>query len=139
MTKHAETFDHTADVGIAATADTLEELLEALAEGMADYICPRSAVRADESRLIVVQAQDVEALAVDFLTEVLVVMETDRFLPARVVVQQASEQHVAAELVGEPFDPARHEYVHEVKAVTYHKLEIRESAGQWTARVIVDI
>ena len=54
MAKHCETFDHTADLGLQARADTLGELFEALAEGLADEICPRRQVRAAAVRAIAV-------------------------------------------------------------------------------------
>ena len=67
MAKRCETFDHTADVGLSARADTLGELMEALAEGLMDVVCDRAGVRAAERREIRVESEDAEALAVDFL------------------------------------------------------------------------
>ena len=40
---------------------------------------------------------------------------------------------------GEPFDPAVHTLVHEIKAVTQHELDVRRSATGWEATLIVDI
>ena len=86
MAKQCETFDHTADVGLLARADTPAELFEALAEGLADYICPRDTVRPREIRTLSVEAEDIEALAVDFLAAVLNVIQADRFMVAAVRV-----------------------------------------------------
>jgi SHS2 domain-containing protein len=37
-------------------------------------------------------------------------------------------------------DPSRHTMDHEVKAITYHGLQVQQSAdGTWEAEVIVDI
>ncbi len=139
MAKHCETFDHTADVGLAARADTLGELFEALAEGLADVICPRGQVRASQSRLITVEAEDVEAMAVDFLGEVMAAMQTERFMLTKCRVREISPAAVKAELAGEPYDPARHEILTEVKAVTYHQLKIAREGRVWVGRVILDI
>lgn len=139
MAKHCETFDHTADVGLAAEADTLAELFEALAEGLVDVVCPRGQVAADAVREVSAAAEDVEALAVDFLCEVLAVVQGERFLVAEVRVARADETGVSAALVGEAYDPGRHELATEVKAVTYHQLKIAPCDGGWTGRVILDL
>lgn len=139
MSKHCETFDHTADVGLAARADTLGELLEALAEGLADVICPRGQVADQAGWELDVAAEDVEALAVDFLCEVMAAIQTDRFAVARCQVRSAEEHRVRAELRGEAYDPARHEIATEVKAVTYHQLRIAPEGDGWAGRVILDL
>ena len=137
--KHCETFEHTADVGLSARADTLGELLEALAEGLADLICPRENVEAREKKDLRVEAEDVEAMTVDFLSDVLSLMEADRFAVAACRVGWAHETAVAAEFRGEPLDPDRHEIGTEVKAVTYHGLQVARDGDAWTARVLLDI
>ncbi len=139
MAKHCETFDHTADVGLAARADTLGELMEALAEGLTDVICDRESISPAERREIAVGAEDVEALAVDFLSEVLLAFEVDRFLVAAAKVSAATPASVTAELVGEPYDPARHDLKTEIKAVTYHQLEVARDGDEWVGRVILDL
>lgn len=139
MAKHCETFDHTADVGLAARADTLGELFEALAEGLADLICPRDRVAPAQKRAVAVQAEDIEALAVDFLSAVRAAIQTGRFVIAAVRVKNIGEGAVEAELVGEPYDPGQHELNVEVKAVTYHELRIAREGAAWLGRVILDV
>ena len=139
MTKHCETFDHTADVGLAARADTLGELMEALAEGLSDVICDRSRVAPAQRREVSIEAEDTEALAVDFLSAVLLAFDVDHFLLAEAAVTVRGETALTAELGGEAFDPARHEIKTEVKAVTYHQLKAAREGAQWVARVILDL
>ena len=69
----------------------------------------------------------------------MVAIETERFLVAAVRVRSICETAVQAEIVGEPFAPGRHEFCTEVKAVTYHLLEVARRDTQWTGRVILDI
>jgi SHS2 domain-containing protein len=139
VARHCETFDHTADVGLCARADTLGELFVALAEGLCDVVCPRENVTPASSRGASAAADDVGALVVDFLNEVLWAVQTDHFAVAAVRVAQVSETAVTAELLGEPYDAARHEMLTEVKAVTYHQLKVATGPGGWIARVIMDI
>jgi len=139
MSKSCRTFEHTADVGLEARADTLGELFEALAEGLLDVICVREQVRPLEMRSAVVRAEDLEALAVDFLNDVRGLLETGRFLPAEVRVREIDDSIVVADYLGEPFDMARHELRTEVKAVTYHELRIAPEGEGWIGRVILDV
>lgn len=139
MTKHCETFAHTSDVGLRATAETPAGLFEALAEGLADYLCPRRKVAAAATRTISAEAEDLEALAVDFLTDVMNLIQTDRFMVSRVSIAEVRQNRIAARIHGEPYDPARHELSGEVKAVTYHQLEVAQAGDVWTASVVLDI
>lgn len=139
MSKHCETFDHTADVGLAAEADTLPELFEALAEGLAEIICPRGKVVPAQARAVRVRAEDIEALAVDFLGAVRKTIQDDRFAVAEAVVTKIEGGTLSAELKGEPYDPARHEISVEIKAVTYHQLKIAREGERWVGRVILDL
>ena len=139
MSKECHTFDHPADVGLAARADSLSELFEALAEGLADFICLRKTVRPAESREVEARAEDREDLVHDFLSAVMSEIQERRFMVASVAVTQASETHVSARLTGEPYDPSRHEIRVEVKAVTYHQLKVWQEGGQWRGKVILDL
>ena len=139
MAGYCETFDHTADVGLRAQADTLGELLAALADGLAELICPRGQVRPADVRPCRIQAEDVEALTVDFLWDVMSAVQYEHFVVSRVEVQRADETSVQASLHGEPYDPARHELETEVKAVTYHQLQVARDGDQWIAQVILDL
>jgi len=139
MARECRTFDLPADVGLEALADTPGELMEALAEGLADMICPRGQVRPRQVRRLSVRAEDREALAVDFLTRVMVTIQTERFLVSAVRVAASDGVSVTADLSGEPFDPERHAYHIEVKAVTYHLLKFAPEGGRWAGRVVLDL
>ena len=140
MTLEYRHFEHTADIGIEAWGDSIGELYEALASGLADFVCPSHNVAAMEARTITVQAEDAEALAVDFLSEVLNLIQVDRFMVACVrVAEEADEHQVTASLFGEPYDPDQHEIHTEVKAVTYHMLAVEKKDNRWTGRVVLDL
>jgi len=138
VAKQWRTFEHPSDLGLAATADGLGELFEALGEGLARQICPEG-VTAAQTRQIEVQAEDVEFLLVEYLSELLGLFHLERFLVAAVRVEADDEGRIRAEVAGEPFDPARHELGPEIKAVTYHKLKVARDAGRWAARVVLDL
>ncbi len=139
MTKHCRTFEHTADMGLEGRADTLAELFEAMGEGLAEVICPQRTVKKQKTLQIRVESENVEALLVDFLAELLGLFNLEKFLIARVSVKRIDETSLSAEVVGEPYDPARHELGDEIKAVTYHQLKVAREGDGWIGRVILDI
>lgn len=139
MGKSYETFEHTADMGLRATADTLGELYAALGEGLADVVCPRIQVRPREGRAIVVESPDRESLAVDFLSRLLTICTAERFCISQIQTTAASETRIQAILLGENRDPLRHRYGPEVKAVTYHMLHVAREGDQWTGQVLLDL
>ena len=77
--------------------------------------------------------------AVDYLGEVLGVVQFDHFLVAEIRVTKITDTELWADLLGEPFDPTRHEISAEVKAVTYHQLKVARQDDKWVARVLLDI
>jgi len=139
VAKHCETFEHTADVGLQARADSLGELFEAMGEGLADVICPRRSVKKQKTLQIRAESENVETLLVDFLAELLGLFNLEKFLIVGVRVEQIDETSVAAEITGETYDPDRHELGDEIKAVTYHKLKVAREADSWVGIVILDV
>ena len=139
MTPPYETFEHTADVGIEARGDSLEELFASAAAGMLSLLIDPAGVRESERRGVRVEAGDLEGLLVDWLNELLVLLNADGFVPAAVTVTEVSEPGaLVAEVAGEPVDPARHRFRMDVKAATYHQVQVRRNA-EWRARVILDV
>ncbi len=133
-----EEFDHTADVGIIARGRTKEELFEHAAAGMLQFLIDPEQGDAREWREVVVEADDLEGLLVAWLNKLLVLLNADGFLPVRWKIRKLTDQQLRAEVGGEPVDPARHRFHLDVKAATYHQLQIRKNQ-EWQARVIFDV
>lgn len=138
MTASFEVIDHTADVGIVARGRDLAELFATAARGMFSLIIPAGGIEPRERRTVTVEAEDVEGLLVAWLNELLVILNGDAYLPADFLVEEIAETRLRAVLPGEPVDPRRHAFRLDVKAATYHMLEITHNGG-WSARVIFDV
>ncbi|RKZ30052.1 hypothetical protein DRQ27_05225, partial [bacterium] len=48
-------------------------------------------------------------------------------------------QKLRAKVYGEPFDPKKHKFRLEIKAVTYHQLTVKKQGDKWFGRVIFDL
>jgi SHS2 domain-containing protein len=134
-----ETFEHTADIGLAARGGTLEELFANAALGLTDLIVDPAGLREDTRLELSVSAQDREALLVAWLNELLYALDTRGFVARRCRVVRMSGTGLTAELWGDTIDRARHALRRLVKAATYHGLCITAADGGWEARVILDL
>ncbi|RME00493.1 MAG: archease [Deltaproteobacteria bacterium] len=134
-----QVFEHTADVGIEAYGETLEELFAHAAVGLIDLMTDPAAIEERERVTIEVEGQDLPQLLRRWLSEILFLFDAREILLSRFEITISPEHDTLhAVAYGEPFEPERHPLENEVKAVTYHGLEIR-GTGPYRARVVFDI
>ena len=134
-----EILEHTADIGLRARGETQAALFENAAVGFLEIALERETVAERETRPLAANAADREALLVNWLQEILWLVDAEGWLPRRVVVEQISERRVLGAAHGEPRDPARHRFRSLIKAATYHQLSVREEDGVWVGEVFLDI
>ena len=134
-----EILEHTADIGLRARGASLEALFENAAAAMLEIAAERETVAERETLPLAAEAGDREALLVNWLQEVLWLVDGEGWLPRRVTVAEISETRVAGAAHGESRDPARHRLRIIVKAVTFHQLSVRNEDGLWVAEVYLDI
>lgn len=137
---HWEEIDHTADVGVRAFGDTLERLFAHAAEGMFRIIAGERTLRPLEERVVLVVPppgeEDPDRLLVRFLSELLFLCETQRFLFCDFEVDLTGGG-VRAVCRGEPIGSDRSGLGMEIKAVTWHGLSLDLERGE--AQVIFDV
>ncbi len=134
-----EIFEHTADVGIRARAETAEELFAEAALGLfALMIENYEAVQTVEEVTFQVNASDVEELFHDWLAELLYAFNGRRLALAEFRVQ-LGPSGLTATARSEPLDPQRHQIAVEVKAITWCGLKVERHPDGWLAEVVVDI
>jgi SHS2 domain-containing protein len=134
-----ELFEHTADLGLRARADSLEALFVDAARGvLAMLVGDPASVQPLTTKMITLSADEPAYLLFDWLSELLYAFETDRLLLAEFDVTIDGNKLIAT-CRGEAMDESRHRMEHEVKAITYHGLRLEKNAAGWFAEVIVDI
>jgi len=132
-------FDHTADLGIEVFGRDEKELFSNAAFAIFDLIVDLGGVNASEVREVVANGSDREDLLVNFLREILYMINGERLLLKDFSVLELDSHHIAGEVKGEPFDSERHSIKMEIKAVTYHQVAVRETKDGWRARMIFDV
>jgi SHS2 domain-containing protein len=134
-----EIFEHTADIGIRARADSLDQLFADAARGLfAVMVENPESVRPIDEVAFQLRGADVEELLHDWLAELLFTFHARRVVLTEFHVQ-LNQSELTATARGEPIDPTRHQIDAEVKAVTWCGLKVEHHPNGWLAEVIVDI
>jgi SHS2 domain-containing protein len=139
MAGRFEVISHTADIGIVVYGSCLDELMTSAAEGMIDLITDRSRIGSSIVKRIELEAGDGEILLVKWLNELLFLFEVERLLFTSFDITIVGGNRMMAKCCGEEFDPTRHHIKREIKAATYHNLNIVKESGGYSARIIFDI
>ncbi|MEI6796641.1 MAG: archease [Methanomassiliicoccales archaeon] len=128
--------EHTADIMIEATGRDLAECFSNAAYALFDQMLDASTVEDREQVTFEVESDDLESLFYNFLSEFLYLHDARRLVFGRFDVTLTKDK-VSCVAGGERFDPTRHEGRREVKAITYHMLEVDTTIPK--VRVIFDI
>jgi SHS2 domain-containing protein len=129
-----EEIEHTADWALRVWAPDLPGLLEQAARGMYSLSGLEFAEGQRVERELQVEAADNEGLLVNFLTELLHILD-DRglaFDDFRLIV---SEHSVEAHLRGGKVKQRKKE----IKAVTYHNLTVRKMPSGFSTEIVFDV
>ncbi len=135
--------DHTGDVGIQITAPTLPTLFERAAHGMFRVLTDLETVQASDPTRITVDGRDREALMVQWLSELNYRHTVDDVLYRAFKVDPIDSSndtlHLAATVHGESIDLDSHTVYTEIKAITFHGMEIQETDDGWSVQIIFDM
>lgn len=133
-----ELLEHTADVGLRIWAPTLDELFAEGGRGLVG-VMGRAGPGARKRMEIEVASPDLEALLVDWLSELLYVFEVKGIVPDVFDVHVSVGPWRVAGWVAGPDAGAFEQDGPAVKAVTYHLLCVEGGDGGYEARVYLDI
>ena len=136
MVMRYELLEHTADVMVRCTGDTLAECFENAAYALSDQTVDPSCVDRVVEVPIEVTGDDDESRLYNFLSEVLFIEEAEVFAFSDFKVSIDGDK-VSAIGWGEPLDLKRHHPKTEVKAITYHMMHVDPSVPE--LRVVFDI
>ncbi len=129
-----ELIDHTADMGLRVSAPSTEGLFEEAAYALADIMGGRS----DEGREeVVVESRGIDLvdLFVRWLQEILYLIEVKGFRLRAATIQSLTETLAIGVIQGAYTDSP---LTTEIKAVTYHNLDITCIDNVFTVSIILD-
>jgi len=131
--------DHTADLRIRVTGSDPADLFAKAGLALFDLIAgplPRST---EKWVPLTVSADDHADLLVNFLRELLFLWTGADKLVTMVQVDAISKTAVEAHIGLVDYRPDVHVIAHEIKAVTYHQIEVNRTDAGWQAAIVFDI
>ncbi len=137
--KDFEVLSHTADIGIIAYGDDLPEVFINAARGLMSIIVNFEEIEARRARNIEISAIDREALLINWLNELVYIIDAEQMLFKDFEVSSLTETSLKGKARGEKIDIGKHHVKIQVKAATYHQLKVEETAEGWRAQVIFDV
>jgi len=115
-----EILEHTADLKIRVFGKTKEELFLNAVLAMGDGLRPKIKNQKSKIKKIKIKSDNLETLLVDFLSEVLYLIQVNKEVYTDVKFKKFSDNRIEAELTGQKVE----RFGEDIKAVTYHGLEI---------------
>jgi len=135
--KKFEILEHKADLKIKVFGKTKRELFENAMIGMLKAGKYQKNPKSQISKLKTkIKSLDLPSLLVDFLSEILYLVETKKLVFEKVEFEKFSDKEIEAILIGKEL---KRMGVH-IKGVTYHELNIHQKRnGEWEATILFDI
>ena len=134
-----EIIPHTADIGIKAYGKDLKELFQNAAYAMFDIIADLDGLKNSITQPIEVKAQNSEELLVAWLNELLYNFYTKQMIFFDFQIEEIGPNSLKAKAFGRHLGQNRNSLKTEIKAVTYHELEIEDVKNKCVATVIFDV
>ena len=131
--------NHTADLRIRVVGPNPADLFVNAGLALFDLIAGPLPRRAEKWIPLTVTADDRADLLVDFLRELLYLWTGEGKLVTMVHVDTISQTGVAARIGLIECRPGVHVIGHEIKAVTYHQIEVNRTDSGWQATIVLDI
>lgn len=130
-----------ADVAFEATGKTVEEMFESAALAVTNtMVRDMDSVKKKLRRKFVVKADKVDMLLFNFLQEIIFYKDAENLLFREFSLKvKKRPMQVECVAVGEKLDMKKHDLIVDVKAVTMHRFDVRETKGGWRSQVILDI
>ena len=125
--KRYEYFEATADIGLKAYGKDRNEAFENASLAIFNIISDTSEIDAVNTIEFEIESEDDVSLLYDYLEELLFYHETEFMLFSEFHVKIDENLHLKAEIKGEEINWDKHERKTEIKAITFHKMEVNKT------------
>ncbi len=133
-----ELMDHTADLGVHVYGRDAKDLFQNAALVLVDQLVETLDLLPRQEKKIRIKGNDWPDLMVNWLREILYLWAGEAILVQSVQIESISENHLSAHLWVDPFSLDRHTLKAEIKAVTYHQIQVFDTGSRWESKVIFD-
>lgn len=132
-----------ADIAFEAYGSSVGEIFIAAGDALTNVMVENlDVIEKNTSKSILCDAESLEMLLHKMLDELLYYKDAEQLLlrVAHVdIVQENDTWRLNAQVYGERIDPVKHELNVDVKAVTFHRFALEQTAEGWKVTVVLDI
>jgi SHS2 domain-containing protein len=139
MKTYVQQLNHTSDLGLKVYAESLSELFSAAGQALMKLMVNLDSVKPLEKRNLKVQADEIDLLFREWLSELLALFHNEEFLVSRIAKVQLNNSQISALVYGEKFDRIRHKIRRELKSITYHQLGVKFDGKRYIGTFIIDV
>ncbi len=135
-------FETTADIGIEVSSKTINDAFINSALASMDLITDIEKIRPKITKKIHIVSEDEYGLLYDWITELLILLDSDDFIASQYNVnieEKESTFIMDATITGDTYNTDIYNYKTEVKAITYHNMQINKSNDNYNIKFIVDL
>jgi SHS2 domain-containing protein len=130
-----------ADCAMEVEGSDPDDLFETAAAALAQLMVDPATVTLSVDRTIELDADALDLLLFEFMSELIFLKDRDREVFPRCQVRVSGEGpfRLKAQAQGGVIDPERTALGADPKAVTFHQFAVTPRDGGWTARLVIDI
>ncbi|MGQ0606252.1 MAG: archease [Candidatus Nitrosotenuis sp.] len=123
-----KSLEHATDAIFEVTASSLEEAFVVAAKSVIETILDIDTIEERQEKTLVISGKDLNYLLYNWLEELIILTITDGFAARTVTlkIEKNSEYKILARLQGEQIDIKKHHFKVEIKAPTFHEMEITQ-------------
>ena len=134
-----QTFDHTSDLGVLVFGANLETLFKNSIKALNSLLIEKEMTGGERTKNIELESTDREMLLHDFIAEALYLFWSENLLITDIKFTNLSKNYLKGQAQIYDISNKQIEINREIKAVTYHQLEIGKRDDYFYAKVVLDI
>jgi SHS2 domain-containing protein len=143
MTWTYKFLDHTADIAVEVSAENYNDLLLASAYAWKESVIDEFDIGIPVREIIEKKDSSIEELIINFLSELNYLLFTKKWIMHSIenidVENLNDDWSLKSLIVGELLDEKKHKIKEEIKAVTFHQMDVKYINNRYTTRIVFDI
>ncbi len=136
-----EYFETTADIGVTACGESLENAFINSALGTMNLITSINQIKPKITKKVEIKSEDIYGLLYDWITELLILLDSDFFIASEydIIITKNNEYILTGNITGDIYNTDLYNYKTEVKAITYHNMDIKKIGDKYKLNFILDL
>lgn len=129
--------DHTADIALSVTGNTIKDLLQNSLNGLIEIITEKP-IKSENVKKISFKINRTDTIIIEFLNEMLYLINVKKWFPNKICSLEIDNKILQTELLGNGYS-SPDIITTEIKAATYHNFHVKEINGCFKTKIYFDI